>query len=62
MTSVSPSGPVVKVKPQPDVYTLLLIVAILCLAVTIGAVVYDLIRNYGLTFAQLFTGQETPPI
>jgi hypothetical protein len=62
MTSMPPSGPVVRVKPQPDVYTVLLIVAVLGLAVTVGAVMYDLMHNYGLTFARLFSGQETPPI
>ena len=62
MTSTSPSGPVVKVKPQPDVYTLLLIVAIFCLAVAVGAVVWNLVTHYGLSFTQLFTGQEAPPI
>jgi uncharacterized membrane protein YhfC len=61
MTSMPPP-PVVRVKPQPDVYTVLLIVAILCLAVSIGAVVWDLMRNYGLSFAQLFTGQQVPPM
>jgi len=62
MTAMPPQGPVVKVKPQPDIYTLLLIVAILVLAAGVGAVVWDLMENYGLTFGQLFTGQEIPPI
>ncbi|KKL93693.1 hypothetical protein LCGC14_1872130 [marine sediment metagenome] len=60
MTELS-SGPVVKVKPQSNIYTLLLVVAIVCLAVTVGVVVNDLMSNYGLTFQELFTGQEIPP-
>jgi len=62
MALMSPSGPVVKVKPQPNVYTLLLIVAILVLAFAAGTVIYDLMENYGLTFQQLFTGQEIPAV
>ena len=61
MTALSPEGPVVKVKPQSNIYTLLLAVAILCLAAAVGVVVWDLLTNYGLSFAELFTGQEIPP-
>lgn len=53
-------GPVVKVKPRSDIYTVLLGVAILVLALAIGVVVYDLIQNYGMSFAELFTGQDIP--
>ncbi|MHC4717660.1 MAG: hypothetical protein ACYS5V_11870 [Planctomycetota bacterium] len=53
-------GPVVKVKPRSDIYTVLLGVAILVLAVAIGVVVYDLIQNYGMSFAELFTRQDIP--
>ena len=53
--------PVVKVKPASNVYTVLLIVAILCLAVAVGMTVYDLVEHYGLSFKELFTGQEIPP-
>jgi len=64
MTSLSPQtqGPVVRVKPQPNIYTLLLIVGILILGFTIGAVIWNLTACYGLTFGQLFTGQERPPV
>ena len=55
-------GPVVKVKPGSNVYTVLLVVAILVLAVATGTVVYDLVQRYGLSFAELFSGQKTPPV
>ena len=44
----------VRVKPQPDVYTALLVVAILVLAATIGIVIWNLTSVYGLTFAEIF--------
>jgi hypothetical protein len=64
MTSLPPQGPVVKVKPQPDLYTLLLILAILILAVTIGVVLYDLMANYGMTLGEILTGKTKglPPV
>ena len=52
-------GPVVKVKPGSNVYTVLLI---LVLAVAVGAVVYDLTQTYGLSFAELFSGQKVPSV
>lgn len=55
-------SPLVRVKPQPDIYTLLLIVAIIFLAVTVGMVMYNLTTTYGLTFAEMFTGRETSPV
>ncbi len=60
MTSATTSGPVVTVKPQPNVYTILLIVAILFLATAVGFCLYNLMHNYGLTFGELFTGQKIP--
>jgi hypothetical protein len=58
--------PVVEVKPQPNIYTVLLIVAILALAVTLGFVIYNLTTpvadgGYGLSFGELFTGPENLP-
>lgn len=53
--------PVVQVQPQPNIYTVLLIVAILILAVTIGLVLYNLMssweqgQGYGLSFGELFS-------
>lgn len=57
MAAMSAQGPVVRVKAQPDIYTLLLIVGILCLAVTIGVVLHNLMTAYGLTFVDIITGQ-----
>ncbi|OPX23360.1 MAG: hypothetical protein B1H04_03790 [Planctomycetales bacterium 4484_123] len=59
--AVQAPEPVVKVKPSSNVYTVLLIVAILCLGVAVGMTVYDLMERYGLLFKELFTGQEIPP-
>ena len=58
MTQIPSQGPVVQVKAQPDVYTLMIIVAILALGVGIGIVIYNLMaalpNGYGLTVGQLF--------
>ncbi len=53
-------APVVRVKPSSNVYTVLLVVAVLVLAVATGAVVYDLMQNYGYSFAMLFGSQDIP--
>ena len=62
MTQISSQGPVVQVKPQPDIYTVILIVGVLALAVTIGIVMYNLMaappNGYGLTFGQFFESLE----
>ncbi len=55
-------SPPVRGKPQPDIYTLLLIIAIIFLAVTVGMVMHNLMTTYGLTFTEMFTGRETSPI
>lgn len=52
--------PTVKVKPRSDIYTLLLLLAIVVLATTFGIVVYELVTTYGMTFGELFTGQQIP--
>lgn len=49
-------NPMVRVKPQPDIYTLLLVVGILLMAIAIGVVLVNLLGNYGLSFGQIFTG------
>ena len=54
MSTLSPQGPVVKVKPQANIYTALLFVAIVFMAVAIGVVLKDLFTTYGLSFGQLF--------
>ena len=60
MTITPPPGTVIKVKPTPDVYTLLLILAIVFLTVTVAIVMHNLMTTYGMTFAELFKGQEVP--
>ena len=60
--TATPSGAVVRVKPAPNIYTFLLLVAIAFLAVTIGFVANDLMANYGFSVAELFTGQKMPPM
>jgi len=56
-------APVIR-KPQPNIYTVLLIVAIIALAVTIGLVIYNLMADppngYGLEFGQLFKLIDKP--
>ena len=64
MTQIPSGGPVVQVKPQPNVYTVLLVVTIIVLAVTIGLVLHNLMSpvttpdgspgGYGLSFGDLF--------
>ncbi len=58
MTQIPSQGPVVGAKPQPTIYTLMLIIAILALAMTLVLVIRNLIAEppagYGLTFGQLF--------
>ena len=63
MTQMPSTPPVVQVKPQPNIYTVLLIVAIVALAVTIGLVLYNLLadvaagKGYGLTLPQVLKGE-----
>ena len=63
MTQVPAQGPVVYAKPQPNIYTVLLIVANLALLVTIGVVLYNLMASppagYGLRFGDLFAPLKT---
>ncbi len=53
MTQLS-QQPVVHVKPQPDIYTALLILAIVALAATVGVVIWNLTTVYGLAFGDIF--------
>ncbi len=60
----SMNKPVVQVQPQPSIYTVLIIVAILALAVTIGMVLYDLMSasGYGMGFGEVLNPlKEVPP-
>ena len=57
MAELRSGQPVVSVKPQSDVYTLLVIVAILALAVAIGLTLYDLMspQGYDMKFGDIFS-------
>jgi hypothetical protein len=48
-------GPIVTVKPQANVYTVLLIIAILAMGFAAGVLAYDMIQNYGMTFGEIFS-------
>ena len=58
MTQTPAQGPLIRIRSQPDVYTVMLIVAAVALAGTIALVMYDLTAappdGYGQTFGQLF--------
>ena len=58
MTQTHNQGPVVPVNPQPNVYTVLLIIAIVAMAAAAIFGVHDLTSNYGISFGDLF--QYTP--
>lgn len=64
MTQLPSQGPVVQVRPQPNIYTLLLIVAILAVAVTVAVVLYNLLLDppvgYGLDFGAIFDSSKLP--
>ena len=59
MAQTTAKGPVIQVKPQPNVYTIMLIVAVLALGMTVGFVLYNLLTpvadgGYGLKFEEIF--------
>ena len=60
MTQLPTKGPVIRVKPQDNLYTMLLVVAGLVLLISILIVANRLISSggYGLEFSQLFKGLE----
>jgi hypothetical protein len=64
MTQADTDAPVVTVKAEPDVYTVLLIVAILALGVSIGLVLYNLMSappdGYDMSFGTLFDTSKWP--
>ena len=49
-------GSMVRIKPQPDIYTLLLALAILALLTAIAFVLHNLLATYGMSFGDVFTG------
>ena len=54
----APMQPVTRAKPQSNIYTLLIIIAVVVLGATIGISMYRLMaqppQGYGLSFGQLF--------
>lgn len=68
MTQTPSTDPVVQAKPQPDIYTLMLIVVAIALAVTIAIVLWNLMSpvvgadggpgGYGLGLGDLFKSLE----
>ena len=52
MTEMPSQGPLIEVRPQPNVYTVLLLVAIMALVIAIGVVLWKLTSSpptgYGL--------------
>ena len=67
MSQMPSQGPVIETKPQPNIYTLLMIVAILALIVAISVVLYNLMApvapdgaGYGLTLKEVFRGGTLP--
>jgi hypothetical protein len=64
MTQAPSRGPLLQVKPAPNIYTLLLIVAIVALIFTISVVLYNLLaglpNGYGLSFGQVLKGALPP--
>lgn len=62
MTQIPSQGPVVQVKPQPNIYTLMIIVGIIVLAATLALVLRNLLApvptGYGLEIGQLFTALD----
>jgi len=65
MTQAPSKGPVLEVKPQPNIYTILLLVAVLALGTTIGFVMQNLLSplekgGYEVPFEKVFKPIEEP--
>ena len=63
MTSTPSQGPVIQVKAQPDVYTVMLLVAIIALVVAIAFCSWKLTATvdaggYGMTIGDMFKSLE----
>jgi hypothetical protein len=58
MTQMPSQGPVIEVRPEPNIYTVLLLVAILVLLVAVGMVFWKLTaplpQGYDLKIGELF--------
>ena len=66
MASTPPQGPVIQVKAQPDVYTILMLVDIIALATAVIMCAVKLTNTvvdggYGLTVGQLFEPLKALP-
>jgi hypothetical protein len=65
MTQSPSQPPTVTVAPQPNVYTMILLVAIIALVVAIGVVIWKLTSptpvGYGLNFGAMFEPFKNPP-
>ena len=65
MASTSSQSPVIQVKAQPDVYTVILLVAIIALVAAIAFCSWKLTATvdaggYGMTVGQFFESLPTP--
>jgi len=64
MAETTTQAPTVEVKAPPNVYTVLLIAAILLLGAALGLVLHNLMAEspagYGLSFGALFDSGELP--
>ena len=58
MTQI-PQQPIVQAKLQPNIYTVLLIIAIVALGVTVGVAIWNLTTVYGLSFGEIFQPLKT---
>jgi hypothetical protein len=61
--TTAPFNPPAASKPNPNIYTVLLIVGIVAVCAALGVVLHNLMADpasggYGLTFGQLFSGIE----
>ena len=49
-----PQQSMIRSRPQPNIYTLLLVVSIIALGATIGVAIWNLTTIYGLKFGEIF--------
>jgi hypothetical protein len=65
MTQASSQPPTVEVRPQPNVYTVILLVAIIALGLAVGVVFWKLTSppptGYGLKVGAMFEPFANPP-
>jgi hypothetical protein len=65
MTQTPSQPPTVEVRPQPNVYTVILLVAVIALALAVAIVFWKLTSpppaGYGLNFGAMFEPFKTPP-